>query len=153
MSIFRMVLLPVSATYRLVPSDVVPKGKLKVADVTGPSAEPGTPAEPVRVETSPDAMSIFRMVLLPVSATYRLVPSDVVPKGKLKVADVTGPSAEPGSPAEPVRVETSPDAMSIFRMVLLPESATYRLVPSDVVPIGRLKGADVPGTFAGPASR
>ena len=33
---------------------------------------------------------------------------------------------------------------SIFRILLLPVSATYRFVPSVVIPVGLLKPADVP---------
>ncbi len=61
--------LPLSATKSKVPSVVMPKGALKFAAVPVASVAPVIPAVPASVWTTPVAISILRIVLLPVSAT------------------------------------------------------------------------------------
>src|SRR6266699_2908961 len=149
MTIRRMVLLPLSATYRLVPllSMARPLGRRNVAAVPVPSALPAVPAVlPARVVTTPVAMTICRMLLPFRVDTYRLVPllSMTRPPGPLNVAAVPMPSALPAAP-EPASVLTTSVAMTIRRMVLLLLSATYRLVPllSTARPWGWLNRAAV----------
>jgi hypothetical protein len=90
------------------------------------------------VVTAPVARTIFRIVELPVSATKRLpAPSSATPRGWSNSAAAPVPSALPGVSGEPASVVTIPVAMAIFRIVLLPESATKRLpAPSLVRPAG-----------------
>ena len=52
-------------------------------------------------------------------------------------------SVEPEEP-EPARVVTTPVDITIFRILWLLESATYRFVPSVVIPLGLLNFAEVP---------
>ena len=67
---------------------------------------------------------IFRMVLLPQSATKTLPdPSTVTLWGSLKRAAAPVLSVLPDKPAVPASVVTTPVGV-IFRMVLLPKSAT-----------------------------
>ena len=70
--------------------------------------------------TAPLAITILRTVLLFVSATYRLVPSVVMPPGPLKRAAVPVASVEPVKVAVPAGVVTAPLAITILRTVLLP---------------------------------
>src|SRR6266704_1231145 len=149
MTILRMLLPLRAATYRLVPllSMAKPPGLLNVAAAPVPSAPPLVPAVPASVVTTPVAMTIRRMVWLVRSATYRLVPllSMARPLGWLNLAAVPVPSALPAAP-EPASVVTTPEAMTIRRMVWLFLSATYRLVPllSTARPWGRLNSAAAP---------
>jgi hypothetical protein len=99
---------------------VMPTGWLKSAAVPVPSVEPEVPAIPAKVVTSPDAVLIARMVLLPVSVTKRDGPSVTTPMGVWNVAAVPVPSAEPEVPAIPAKVVTTPDEITTFRTVLLP---------------------------------
>jgi hypothetical protein len=85
----------------------MPDGLLKLAAVPVASVNPYDPAVPANVVTFPDAITIFLMVLLSESATYRLVPSVVMPAGLLKRAAVPDPSVVPEDPAEPARVVTT----------------------------------------------
>jgi hypothetical protein len=65
------------------------------------------------VLTAPVAITIWRILLLRVSATYSLVPSVVMPVGLLNVAAVPVPSAAPavtGTPDAPVTLLTTADA-------------------------------------------
>src|SRR6266699_2730545 len=139
-----------SVTYRLAPllSMARPPGSLNLAAGPVPLTLPNVPAVPASVVTTPVAMTIRRMVLLPLSATYRLVPllSMARPLGRRNVAAVPVPSALPAVPAVlPARAVTTPVAMTIRRMVLLLLSATYRLVPllSTARPWGWLNRAPV----------
>lgn len=124
---FRMQLLPASATNRLsAPSTVKPENdqreekpdKLKLAAAPVPSAlPPYCDADPASVVTTPAAV-IFRMVLLPESATKTLpAPSAGTPLGTLKLAAAPVPSALPYKPAVPASVVTTPLGV-IFRIVL-----------------------------------
>src|SRR6266699_3199776 len=149
---------PVSATYRLVPllSMARPPGALNSAAVPVPSAWPAVPAVlPARVLTRPEEMTIRRMLLPPRAATYRLVPllSMARPLGSLNLAAGPVPLTLPTVPAVPASVVTTPVAMTIRRMVLLPLSATYRLVPllSMARPLGRRNVVAVPVPSALPA--
>src|SRR6266496_4340483 len=125
-----MVWLPLSATYRLVPllSTTRPLGCLNVAAVPVPSALPAVPAVPASVVTTPEAMTIRRMVWLFLSATYRLVPllSTARTWGRLNSAAAPVPSALPAVPAVPARVLTTPAGV-ILRMVWFLIPAVYRL--------------------------
>ena len=56
--------------------------------------------------------SILRIRLLFRSATYRFVPSVVIPEGVLKLADVPVPFAEPEDPV-PASVVTTPVEITI----------------------------------------
>src|SRR4030042_540955 len=123
---------------------VMPYGLLNRAVVPIPLVVPYSPAVPAKVVTSPVAITILRRVFLPESATYRFVPSVVMPYGLLNRAVVPIPSLVPYSPAVPATVVTSPGAITILLMVLLPESATYRFVPSVVMLKGLLKRAVIP---------
>ena len=77
------------------------------------------------------------MALLPESATKTLpAPSTATPLGQLKRAAAPVPSALPDEPAVPASVVTTPAGV-IFRMVLLPVSATKTLpAPSTATPWG-----------------
>ena len=68
----------------------------------------------------------------------------VNPTGWLKRAAAPVPSAEPDVPAVPANVVTAPPTITTLRMVWLPESATYKFVPSLTMPVGVLNLADVP---------
>jgi len=170
--ISRILLLLKSATYRLVPSVVMPTGKLNDAPVAAPSLAPAVVAvfaAPVRLITfavalvmvlrvEPDAGDISRILLLFLSTTYRLVPSVVMSAGLENDAPVAVPSWAPAVVAvfaAPVRLVTfavalvmvlrvDPDAGDISRILLFELSATYRLVPSVVMPSGQLNVAAVP---------
>ncbi len=95
---------------------------------------------PASVVTSPEEITILRILLPCQSATYRLVPSVTMPAGLLNLAllavalsvlpDVVVPA---GGPAN---VVTSPEEITILRILLLELSETYRLVPSVVIPYG-----------------
>src|SRR6266699_7815 len=129
MTIRRMLLPPRAATYRLVPllSMARPLGPLNVAAVPMPSALPDALVVlPARMLTRPEEMTIRRMVLLLLSATYRLVPllSMARPIGRLNRAAVPMPSALPDAPVVlPARVVTTPAGV-IRRMLLFPPSTT-----------------------------
>ena len=92
------------------------------------------------VDTVPAEMSIRRIRWLYVSATRIaglqalgdadaiLTPQSrytAIPAGKLKRAEVRGPSANPSRPGDPARVVTAPVVASIPRMTWLSLSATY----------------------------
>ena len=87
--------------------------------------------------TTPVEIATLRMVLLPKLAIKRLVPSVVMPEGYQKLAAAPMPSAEPDTPAFPAIVVTTPVEITTLRMVLLPESAIKRFVPSVVMPEGK----------------
>ena len=131
-TILRILLLFVSTTYRFVPSVLRPRGRLKVAAAAAPSSAPAAPAvfgTPVKLLTAPVEITTLRILLLFASLTYRLVwvLSMVMPAGWLNVATVAVPSAAPGAPpilGVPVRLLTTPVAITILRILLLPKSAT-----------------------------
>jgi hypothetical protein len=58
-----------------------------------------------------------RIELFEVSVTYKLIPSVVMPLGKLNLAAVPVLSADPDVPAVPARVVTAPVKSTIFRIV------------------------------------
>ena len=88
---------------------------------------PLTPANPASVLTTPPG-AIFRIVWLPVSATYTLPAlSTATPCGWLKSAALPVPSALPLTPANPASVLTTPAGV-IIRIVWFQVSATYTLV-------------------------
>ena len=103
----------------------MPKGLLKSAAVPVPFADPEDPAVPARVVTSP-------------VGNYDLPDGIVTGIRNIKVGPIrgdvgriieerrcSGPIRRTRKiPAVPARVVTSPVAITIFRMVLLPESAT-----------------------------
>ena len=159
-----MALLPLSAT-RMLPasSSVIPDGFLNSA--FAPSTKPSCPV-PAIVSTMP--FSIFRIRLLPLSATKR-VPSEAIatPTGFLKPdakvvtepsaaifriaslplsATISVPSEARASPAgflnPAAKVVTEPSG-AIFRMALLPLSATKTSarLESIAIPCGSLNCA------------
>ena len=65
--------------------------------------------------TTPVEITIFRILLLVVSATYRFVPSIVIPLGVLNFAEVPVASVEPCE--LPARVVTTPVEITIFRIL------------------------------------
>ena len=97
---------------------------------------------PASVVTSPLEITILRILLLEKSATYRLVPSVAMPAGELNLALLAvALSVDPAVviPAGgPANVVTAPLEITILRILLLLQSATYRLVPSVVIPYGLL---------------
>src|SRR3970282_2979814 len=110
----------------------MPQGDEKRAAVPAPSVVPGMPSMlPATVVTAPVEMTILRILLLPLSATYALMPSVAIPRGLLNRAAVPLASVTPHAPVVlPASVLTSPVAMTILRMLLAHESVTYRLAPS-----------------------
>ncbi len=108
-SIFRIVWLPLSATYRLpAVSPAMPRGALKRADANGPSADPGVPARPPTVVTTPADVA-RRIVWLPLSVTSRLLPLSMKsPATVTKRAAEPVPSAVPDWISEPAKVVTLP---------------------------------------------
>ena len=116
-TIFRILKLALSTTYRFVPSVVIPLGYLNLAEVpVAIDAAPPCELEPARVVTVPLSITIFR--ILCVSVTYRFSPSVVIPIGQLKLADVpVALSAFPKEPGVPARVVTAPVEITIFRIV------------------------------------
>ena len=109
-----------------------------------PATDPETPGIPTIVLTTP-AVEIFRIALLPVSATYKLPAlSLATPFGELKRADALAPSSDPATRACPAYVLTSPVGVTL-RMMWLLVSATYRLPAwSSAIPCGSLKVAASP---------
>ena len=93
------------------------------------------------------------LVTLAKSATYRLVPSVAMPAGRVE-SSVTRSSVVRGLPAVvvpaggPANVVTAPEEITILAEFLLLElqSATYRLVPSVVIPYGLLKSSVTRGS-------
>jgi len=116
-----------ATTNRLLPPGAVPIPEgLRNSDACPvPSANPGVPAKPARVVTTPLCVT-FRTVWFPVSHRNSEVPSLVIPEGDRKRASGPVPSAEPGVPDVPARVVTSPNAAvtTTWRMVWFPVSAT-----------------------------
>ena len=101
----------------------MPAGELNQAALPSPSRLPRLDAEPATVVTTP-AGEIFRIVALPVSATYRLpAESAERPPGWLNLASLAAPSCEPTEPAEPASVVTWPAGLTL-QIVLAPASAT-----------------------------
>ena len=112
----------------------MPEGALNFAADPVPSAEPEeegpAPATvaTVEVESCKDRMALFDQ-----SAMNNSVPSPQIPDGKQNSAFDPMPSTKPQSPSPPI-VETIPVAKEIMRILLLPASATYRLVPLPQIP-------------------
>src|SRR5258706_13735815 len=148
-----MVLLPKSATKRLVPLPQRATGfwNRAVPEVPPvPSAEPGV-VEPASRLTTLVLTMIFRISLFKLSATQRFVPSQKIPCGEEKVAAVPVPFAEPGVPlVEPASSVTEALDITICRISLLSVSATNKLVPSPQMPFGFLNLAFVPVKFDNP---
>ena len=69
------------------------------------------------VVTVPLSITIFRILSLPTSATYRFVPSVVIQEGLENLAEVPVASVAPEDPAVPARVVTVPLSITIFRTV------------------------------------
>ncbi len=118
-TILRILWLKVSATYRFVPSVVIPWAWLKLAEVPVLwSVDPIDPV-PAIVVTAPVEITILRILWLPLSATYRFVPSVVISPGSLKLAEV--PVLWSVAPADPVPaiVVTAPVDITIFRILRL----------------------------------
>ena len=59
----------------------IPDGPLKRADAPVAFVEPEDPAVPASVVTTPLVITILRIVWPDLSATYRFVPSVVIPDG------------------------------------------------------------------------
>lgn len=118
-TIFLMRLFEESVTYKFVPSVVIPLGLLNDAAAPVASVDPVTPAVPAKVVTAPVAMTIFLMVLLNWSHTYKFVPSVVIPVGLLNDAAAPVASVDPVVPAVPAKVVTTLVAMLILLMVWL----------------------------------
>ena len=150
--IFRIVLLLISATYRLPPpSTAIPQGPLNLAALPIPSALPGNaPEEPAKVVTTP-ADVIFRTVLLPQSATNTFPsPSTATPAGYQNLAALPVPSTAPAAPGKPANVDTAP-AWVTFRIVRLWKSATKTFpLPSTATPEGLENRAAYPVPSAVP---
>src|SRR2546423_1731320 len=107
-----------------------PTGEAKRALVPLPSRDPPWSGAPAKVVTTHSDWEgeILRMVLLPVSATYKLPElSRVRPNGPLKRAPMPVPSLVPAAqeaqPATVVTTQLVPTSTSL-RMVELTESAT-----------------------------
>src|SRR5262249_6980370 len=100
-----MVWLFWSATYTLFErSTATPSGRLTLAALPVPLMAPATPARPANVLTTPAGL-ILRIVLLPSSATYRLLdPSSATLLGTLNRATPPGPSLVPAPPTAPAIV-------------------------------------------------
>ncbi len=85
--------LCIRARYRFVLSVVIHTGLSNLAEVPVASlftfSSLGVPdVLPARVVTTPVEITIFRILSLSLSATYRFVPSVVIPSGALKLAEV-----------------------------------------------------------------
>src|SRR6478609_9888666 len=119
--ILRITALSSSATYTLPAlSTATPFGKLNRAALPEPSVLPKVSAWPARVVTVP-SLVILRMVLLPVSATYRLpLLSQATLRGLLNDAAAPTPLLLPLTPNLPAKVVTTP-AEVILRITLLDE--------------------------------
>ena len=102
--ILRIELLPVSATYKLpLESIAIPFGLLSRTIEPVPSTFPVKPANPAIVVTTP-ADVIFRIVELPLSATYTLpLASTHKPVGELNKAEAPVPS-KPPEVLEPAKI-------------------------------------------------
>src|SRR3990172_6587955 len=111
--------------------EAIPPGERKRDDAPVPSADPGVPAVPAGVVTTPERVTL-RTVWFPVSVTYMSLPSAAIPCGPLNRG---GMSVEPEVPASPATVETTP-ADVIFRTVWFPVSVTYRSLPRAAIPRG-----------------
>ena len=76
---------------------------------------------PAIVVTVPLSITIFRILCIPYSATYRFDPSVVIPIGLLKPADVPVALSQFEVHALPVpaRVVTVPLSITIFRILCL----------------------------------
>src|SRR5215467_591450 len=85
-------------TYRSVPFPQIAVGARNRADPIGPSTSPATPGIPPTVLTVLVVTSILRIVLFPVSATYKISPSDQTPEGRANLAAGPTPSAIPKPP-------------------------------------------------------
>src|SRR6266567_7195450 len=88
----------------------MPERAANLADCPVPFAEPEIPALPAMVETLPKAMPTLRIVKFELSATYRFVPSVVIPSGFQKLAAVPVPSAEPAAEL-PTKVKTPGESL------------------------------------------
>mgnify|MGYP000633204795 CR=1 FL=1 len=79
------------------------------------SVEPGEPV-PAKVVTWPVSISIFRILWVPRSVTYRKVPFVTKPLGRSNDALVPIPSVDPAVPL-PAKVVTSPVAITTLRIL------------------------------------
>jgi hypothetical protein len=145
--ILRTSWLPVSVTKTLpAASTTRPVGPLNDADPPVPSTEPGgvgggEPAS-VFIVAGDSVMSIVLMVLLPLSATYRL-PSEskARPWGLFNGYESEGGVVVAPPVVSVVTEEGMPGELcEILRIMLLPESETYMLPEaSTTIPFGLLK--------------
>src|SRR5271169_6815447 len=114
----------------LVPSVVIPTGRLNLAAGPVPSVDPDRAncGLPAIVVTTRLAITIFLIVLLPLSDTYRFVPSVVIPSGRLNLAAGPVPSVDPEEAGSdiglPAIVVTTRLVITIFLIVLLVLSDT-----------------------------
>ena len=136
MTIARIRLLFLSVTKREpAPSRATPVGALKRATVPMPlvlpAAVPMLLPPPASVVTCLVEMTIIRILLFLVSATYSRPAelSSAMPSGLENLATVPMPSAMPDKPEPhaPARLETARVETLIARMALFDESATYRV--------------------------
>ena len=90
---------------------------------------------------------ILRIILLSVSATYKLPEaSTAIADGAKKLAAIPCPSLLPDAP-DPARVVTKPPLV-ILRITSLPKSVIYKFPePSIAIPVGKSKQADIPCPF------
>ena len=127
----RIVLFAVSATYKFVPngSTLIPEGLLNCACARDPFVEPAIPV-PETVVTTAVATTILRILLLPLSETYKFVPveSIQIPLGLLNDAKVPVPSEYPADPL-PAKVVKVAVAITSLLIVFVPVLQIYRVVP------------------------
>src|SRR3990172_4229440 len=147
----RIVWFPVSVTNAFPPPPAPPAGMEKRAVPPVPSSPPVRGGLPARVVATPAAVT-WRTTCFPVPApTHRLLPPGAVPlpEGLRNSDPFPVPSANPGVPAKPTRVVTTPLCVT-FRTVWFPVSHRNSEVPSLVIPEGDRKRASGPVPSAEP---